>query len=150
MTKVVRARRIEATADQVWAVLADFGAIASWAPNVDHASLMSDRAVDVGCLRRVQVGRVTLVERVFEWTPPSTLAYEIEGLPPVVRSAVNRWTIEPVGEAAMVSLSSTIDAGPRPPQQLVARAIGRRLGAANDQLLSGLDTYITIDQAVTT
>ena len=103
MTEVVRSRRIGAGADDVWAVLADFGAIARWAGDVDHACLMSDQTEGVGATRRVQTGRTTLVERVIDWAAPSTLAYEITGLPPVVRSVVNRWTIEPADDDSVTA-----------------------------------------------
>ncbi len=153
MTEVVRSRRIEAGVDEVWAVLADFGAIARWAGSVDHSCLMSDLTEGTGAARRIQTGRTTLVERVVEWAAPSALAYEIEGLPPVVRSVVNRWTIEPDGSgrpATTVSLTSMIDTGPRPPQQVVARAIGRRLGSASDDLLAGLAEAVTARRTVAT
>ena len=154
MTEVVRSRRIEAGVDEVWAALADFGTIARWAGNVDHSCLMSEQPGDVGAVRRIQTGRTVLVERVTEWSPPGAsterigLAYRIEGLPPVVRSVVNRWTVEPDGSGAdqsvsNVSLASDIDAGPRPPQQLAARAIGRRFGSAGDEMLAGLDAHLT-------
>ena len=146
MTEVLRSRRVGATTGEVWAVLADFGTIARWADAVDHSCLLTDRTEGVGAARRIQVGRTVLVERVVDWVEPSTLAYAIEGLPPVVRSVVNRWTIE-VGEttspAVTVSLSSTIDAGPRPPQLVAARAVGRRLGSTNEELLAGLAAEVT-------
>ncbi|MEL6980865.1 MAG: SRPBCC family protein, partial [Actinomycetota bacterium] len=114
-----------------------------------HSCLMSDQTEGVGTTRRIQVGRTTLVERVIDWVEPSTLAYELDGLPPVVRSVTNRWTIEPDEDgrapgrpAVTVSLTSTIDAGPRPPQQVVARAVGRRLGTASDGLLDGLVAHL--------
>ena len=37
-----------------------------------------------------------------------------------------------------VVLTTEIDAGPRPPQQLIAKAVGKRLGSASEQMLSGL------------
>lgn len=141
--EIVRARDIEAAVDDVWATLADFGAIGRWAPDVDHSCLMSDQTAGVGTMRRIQVGRTTLVERVTEWSPPSTLVYAIEGLPPVLRSVVNRWTIEPADDRARVTLTSVIDAGPRPPQRLVARLVGRRLGSASERMLDGLARHLS-------
>lgn len=150
MTAVERRRSIAASPETVWAVLADFGAIAGWAGNVDHSCLLSDRPTGVGAVRRIQTGRTTVVETVTEWQPGEALAYTIEGLPPVVRSVVNRWTIEPAADTggADVTLTSTIDTGPRPPQRLVAKAIGRRLAAASDEMLAGLDRAATGELAV--
>ncbi|MDH3679657.1 MAG: SRPBCC family protein [Acidimicrobiia bacterium] len=139
MADVARTRTVAADVDEVWAGLADFGAIARWAASVDHSCLMSDQTEGEGTVRRIQTGRTTLVERVTEWVPPSRLIYTIEGLPPVLGSVVNRWTIEPADGGARVSLSTRIEAGPRPPQRLVARAVGRRLASAADELLTGLE-----------
>ena len=78
-----RMRTLAAEPQAVWKVLADFGALSSWARNVDHSCLLEhgDDGVGVGTSRRVQVGRNTLVERVTDVIPGSTLAYDIEGLP---------------------------------------------------------------------
>ena len=129
---------IAAPPDQVWAVLSDFGAIASWAPNVDHSSLTTDQQDGVGAVRRVQVGRNALLEQVVEWESGERLAYSIQGLPPVIRSVVNTWALAADGESTKVTLTSQVDAGPRPPQQLIARAIGKGLAKASRQMLDGL------------
>ncbi len=144
MTEVVRTRRIEVGPDRVWDALTDFGSIARWAPNVDHSCLISDQRDGVGTVRRIQAGRMTVVERVVDWdTPSMSLAYDIDGLPPIVRSVVNRWTVEPVDGVAQVSVTTEIEAGPRPPQRLAARAIGRRLAGVSDEMLAGLDRHLT-------
>ena len=142
MVGIVRIRQISATVDEAWTVLADFGAISQWAPNVDHSCLMSDQASGLGAVRRIQAGRTTLVERVIEWEAGSALAYVIEGLPPIVRSVANRWTLEPTDHGVLVTLTAEVDAGPRPPQRLAARAIGRRLATTADQMLGGLDRHL--------
>ena len=51
MTAVVRSREVHVPPAEVWDVLSDFGAISSWAPNVDHSCLLSDR-VDLLFARR--------------------------------------------------------------------------------------------------
>lgn len=143
MAEVVRSRIVAADVDEVWAALADFGAIARWAPNVDHSCLMSDQTEGVGTVRRIQAGRSTLVERVTEWAPPSALVYTIEGLPPILRSVISRWTIEAAGGGARVSLITQIEPGPRPPHRVVARMAGRRLASAAEKMLAGLDRHVT-------
>ncbi len=100
----------------VWEVLADFGALSSWAGNVDHSCLL-EHAVDgvaVGTSRRVQVGRDTLVERITEFDAPVALAYDIEGLPRRLRRVSNRWTLTPAGDSTTVTLTSTVDIGANP------------------------------------
>ncbi|MCP5027797.1 MAG: SRPBCC family protein, partial [Actinomycetia bacterium] len=98
----------------------------------------SGQAEGPGAVRRIQTGRNTIVERVAEWEPGSTLSYRIEGLPPVVKSVVNTWTITPTPTGSTVTLTSSVDAGSRPPQKLIARAVGRKLAEASEQMLSGL------------
>jgi hypothetical protein len=41
-----------------------------------------------------------------------------------------------------IERSVTVDAAPRPAQRLIARIVGRRLGAATDQMLSGLAEHL--------
>ena len=140
MTAIERTITIAATPDAIWAVLADFGAISRWAPNVDHSWAL-DEPGD-GATRRIQAGRLTVIEHVITWQPPSTLAYTIDGLPPVVRRVVNEWTLSPTDSGTVVTLRTTVDAGPRPPQRLIARIVGKRLAVASDQMLAGLAGHL--------
>ena len=50
--------------------------------------------------------------------------------------------LDDLGGTTAVTLTSAIDAGPRPPQQLVARVAGRVLATASRQMLSGLDEHL--------
>ena len=142
MPEIVETTSIERSPERVWAALADFGAIGRWAPNVAHSSLATARSEGVGMTRRVQVGRNALLERVVEWEPGQRFAYRIEGLPPVIRSVTNTWYLESAGSATTVTLMTTVDAGPRPPQQLIARAVGLGLAKASRQMLTGLKTHL--------
>lgn len=155
MTSVSRTAAITAPPDAVWNVLADFGAIVTWAPDVDHSCLLTEQATGVGAARRIQAGRTTLVETVTEWTPPAggepgVLAYRLDGLPKVIRSVTNRWVLTPSDTGTSIVLTSTVDAGPRPPQRLVARLVARRLAAASDEMIAGLDAHITDSQTANT
>lgn len=142
MSRVVRQRQIAAPSDTVWHVLAGFDRIAEWAPDVDHSCLLTDQDSGEGAIRRVQVGRMVVTETVRSWQPGTLLSYEISGLPPVIRSVVNSWRLESEGGGTLVTLTTDVDAGRRPPQQLVARLIGRRLAGASDRMLDGLTAHI--------
>lgn len=144
MAEITCTRNIAAEPGAVWAVLADFGAISAWAPNVDHSCLMSEQAEGIGMVRRVQVGRSSLVERVVEWTPGLALAYSIEGLPPVIRTVVNTWSLMQMANRTRVSLTSRVNAGPRPPQQLIAGVVARRLARASETMLAELERHLAI------
>lgn len=143
MATVERSATVDASPERVWALLSDFAAISHWAPNVDHSSMMTDQVDGVGAVRRIQTAGATVLETVESWKPGLELAYRITGLPPVIKELTNTWHIEPAATGTHVSLTTTIDAGPRPPQQLVARAVGRKLGEASDQMLAGLTEKLT-------
>lgn len=146
MIAVERSCTIPAPVDQVWAVLADFDRLAVWAPNADHTCWMDEASADgemVGRARRVQAGRVVLVETITSWEPPKRLTYDLGGLPPVVRNAVNEWTLRvESSDRTDVTLTTHVDCGPRPPQQFIARLVARRLAKASDQMLDGLAAYV--------
>ena len=142
MTETTSTLAIPVAAAEVWEALADFGEIVRWAPNVDHSCLLSAQTEGAGTVRRIQAGRRTLVERVVEWQPGERLGYDIEGLPAVVRSLQNTWQLDERGPRTVVSVTSRIDAGPRPPQKLVAKALARQLSKASHQMLGGLDEHL--------
>jgi carbon monoxide dehydrogenase subunit G len=147
MISVTRTGSIPARPDVVWDRLADFGAIVAWAPNVDHSCLLTEQTTGAGTARRVQAGRTTLVETVTEWTPPTgdepgVLTYTLAGLPKVVRSATNSWRLIADGDRTRVELTSTVDAGPRPPQRVIARVVTRVLARASDAMIAGLSAHI--------
>jgi len=141
MASVTKTATIPAPRADVWAVLADYGAISAWAPNVDHSCLMSDQIEGVGMARRNQIGRNTVVETVLVFEPGDTLSYSISGLPPVIKSVSNAWHLESAGEHTTATLITEIDTGSRSPQKAIAKAVGRTMGAASDQMLGGLAAH---------
>ena len=142
MMSVERTGLIAAPLDAVWAVLADFAAISSWAPNVDHSCLMNELTDGVGMVRRIQTDGTTILETIENWEPAATLSYRITGLPPVIKSVTNTWRIGASGDSTMVRLTTDIDTGPKPPQQVIAKAVGRRLAAASEQMIAGLTEHV--------
>ena len=146
MAEVAEQTTINAVPADVWRVLADFGDISRWASNVDHSCLMTEQADGAGVVRRIQTGRNTVLERVVEWEPEQRLAYEIEGLPPAIRSVTNAWQLTPNGDYTVVTLTSTIKTGPKPPQKAAAKVVGRVLGKASVQMLAGLKTRVESNQ----
>ena len=127
---------------EIWNVLADFGAIVQWAPNVDHSCLTTTQAEGVGTVRRIQAGRNVLLEEVLEWEPEHRLSYELQGFPPVVRKVTNTWDLVERDGATHVTLTSDVTAGPRPPHQIAARVIARILGKASTEMLGGLQAHL--------
>lgn len=140
MADIARTRTIAAAPQEVWNVLADFGAISTWVDRVDHSSVLAHGAGGdpIGTARRVQIGRNTLVERIVEFDPPHTLAYDIEGLPARLRRVTNRWTLRPQGSSTVVTLTSTVEIGSGRIQQLAERVVCRVITRESDGLLAGL------------
>ncbi len=141
MADIHRTRTIAARAQEIWDVLADFGSISSWVDNVDHSCILfaGPDGGPLGTARRVQVKRDAVVERITEFDPPRALAYGIEGLPSRLGRVTNRWTLAAsAGDSTDVTLTSTVDIGPRPPQKLAERALCRFLARRSDAMLAGL------------
>lgn len=147
MIEISRQCVISAPPNAVWAVLADFESISTWAGFVDHSSLMTDQTDGVGMARRIQIGRTTIVETVTNWEPGVTLSYAISGLPSVIKSVTNTWRLAGLGDSTMVLLTSQVDAGPRPPQRVIAKVVARKLAKSSDIMLAGLGHHITSKQA---
>jgi uncharacterized protein YndB with AHSA1/START domain len=139
-----RTRTIAARAQEIWDVLADFGSLSSWAPNADHSCILFCGADGgpVGTARRVQFKRDALVERITEFDPPHSLAYDIEGLPSRLRRVTNRWTLAAATANSTpqctVTLTSTVDIGSRPAQKLTELVLSRFLARQSDSMLAGL------------
>ena len=139
MAEIARSRSVAAEPQEVWDVLADFGSISSWADNIDHSCILNHRSEHVGTTRRVQIGRNALVERITEFDPTWALAYDVEGLPKRVRRFNNRWTLRAAQNGTtVVTLTSTVEIGSRPYQQLAERVLCRFFARQPDVLLGGL------------
>lgn len=122
----------------IWDVLADFGALSSWADGIDHSSVLAQRA-PIGLARRVQAGRTTLVETITSFTAPTDLAYDIAGLPRRFGRVGNRWTLCAAGAGTTaVTLTSTADIGTSRTARLVERLVSRLLARKSAALLVSL------------
>lgn len=141
MSRLERSTTVAAPPERVWEVLSDFGAISSWVPLIQHSCLLSEQIEHPGTVRRVQIARQTLVERVVVWRPSQELAYDIEGLPPIVGTARNTWRLTPSGDATThVVLTTEIDTGRNPVRSLVAKKVLERMALASEMMLAGLAT----------
>ncbi len=142
MAEISRSRTVHAPAETIWTVLADFGALSTWADGIDHSCLLNHGHDDdtVGTARRVQVGRDTLVETITDADPRRTLAYDIAGLPPAF-SASNRWTLTPgPGNDTTVTLTSTVHMNRTLLRRVAERAMAQLLARRSESLLTSLAT----------
>ncbi|CAN5569705.1 SRPBCC family protein [soil metagenome] len=135
---ISRTRTIAAAPQVIWDVLADFGALSAWADGVDHSSVLRHGA-PIGLARRVQVGRITLIETITTFDPPTELAYDITGLPRRFGQVSNRWTLVPADHAATtVTLTSTVDIDTGRIARVAERVISRLLANQSATLLADL------------
>ena len=98
---ISRSRTIAAQPQAIWDVLADFGALSSWADDVDHSCILNHGPDGgrLGTTRRVQIGRNALVERITEFDPPVDARLRHRGPARVGCAHVaNRWTLRPAGD----------------------------------------------------
>ncbi|MEO6204793.1 MAG: SRPBCC family protein [Mycobacteriales bacterium] len=126
-----------ASPTEVWRSLGDFSRVSNWASGVDHSSALTSPETGVGAVRRVQVGRETLRERITCWEPERELAYDITGLPRVVQHVENRWTLVPEGTGTRVTLTSSVTT--RPP--VLSRAVLRRVSGVSAGLVADLAAH---------
>jgi hypothetical protein len=145
---ISRSRTLAADPHAIWTVLADFGGISGWAAMVDHSSLLWPTTESIGLARRIQMGRTTVVERIVEFDPQHALAYDIEGLPRLVRGLRNRWELRCLSsELTEVTLTTAVTIGDHPPQRLAERVVCRLAARQSDTLLADLaslwkDTHV--------
>ena len=71
-----------------------------------------------------------------------SLAYTIEGLPPLVGVPVTSWRLVPRGSTTSVTVSTELDTGRNPVRVLVGRKVLERLETAAEFMLAGLDERV--------
>lgn len=139
MAVISRSRTVPANQRAVWAVLADFGALSSWADGARHSEVLHHGPDGLlGTSRRVQVGRDALVETVTDCVEPITLAYDIAGMPRRLRSLSNRWTLAAAGSGTIVTVTSTVRVDAGPASRAAEWVVGRAMAKMSDEMLAGL------------
>lgn len=130
---------VPAPLETVWATLARFEDVAAWGRGVSQSSLLTEAPSGLGAVRRVQVGRSALRETITVWEPLQALAYSIEGLPAIVRSASNSWTLAAQGTGTRVTLTGEVETKVG---GLLDKVVARKIGSANAELLAGLADHV--------
>lgn len=139
MAEISRRRTIAAPQQDVWDVLAEYGALAEWVDGADHSSILrnGDDGL-VGTSRRVQMGRNALVETITVADEPRTIGYDIAGLPGVLGRLHNQWTLRPAADTTEVTLTSTVSPVRGPLGPVVAAVVTRVMAKQSDAMLDGL------------
>ena len=63
-------------------------------------------------------------------------------MPARIGTVTNEWRLEPSGGGTTVTVTSTVDAVGRAPQQLIARLVARKVADESDTMLDGLATHL--------
>lgn len=107
--------RIEAAPQRVWDILADFGKVANYNPNVTSSTLTSETEEGVGATRHCDLSMfgASIEERIVEWNAGESLGieiYESKRLP-IVRDQRASLRVEPEGSGAVLSGTLTYRVG---------------------------------------
>ncbi len=137
MGKVAVNAEYQATADQVWIVLADFGGLGSWAPGVDSCELEGE---GIGSVRSIGMpGGVVMEERLDSLDEAGrTLSYAIIGGPLPVENYVATVKVSEAGGGCRVDWGATFD----DPDGIPANAIETAVGGAYSGMLEGLKKHL--------
>lgn len=109
MIKLFSSICIEASAETVWARLAKLEDIQLWSAAVLEAWCEGDVSQGVGAERVCELaGNQTIRERWVAWEEGRSFTYEGFGLP-MVKRAVNRWTVVPSGEKCLLTSEAELE-----------------------------------------
>lgn len=153
MTRVTREIRIDAPAGRVWEVLADFGGVYRYNPNVASSHATSETRQGVGASRHCDLttSGVTLEERIVEWTEGESYLVDIYGgskVPPF-KQARARLAVRPDGEGAIVTGTLEYSLKFGPVGALMDRLlVAPRFSKAWTRMLAGLKHYTETGQEV--
>lgn len=110
MSRYTKHVTIDAPRDKVWAVVADIGRIAEWAPTITRSHVIGEPTVGIGarryCRHKLMGG---LEEEVIAWQDRRLLKLAVtKGMPPPVRGAVGTYELADTRSGSTV-LSFTLD-----------------------------------------
>lgn len=112
MATIETQETIDATVEEVWAVLTDIESVADWAPTVVTAVRTSERSRGLGVTRHCDLvpGFGTLNEKTTEWDEQQSIAWAMEGDGgPPITNAVGRYTLTPTANGTETSFTMVYD-----------------------------------------
>ncbi|MCH8829391.1 MAG: SRPBCC family protein [Planctomycetes bacterium] len=84
---------IDASPEEVWAVLADFNAVEKWSPSVRTAHGISEKERGIGAVRGCDVpGFGKVEETIVDWKDGESLTFEVSAVGPV-KKTVMTWSV---------------------------------------------------------
>ncbi len=105
MSRIAAQVRISAPTSHVWPVLADFGGIHRWAPNVVSSHALTEQNAGVGAARHCEVdGFGPVQEYVESWDEGRRYFFRVEGIGPM-KTVRNGFAVEEDGDSTIVTLT---------------------------------------------
>lgn len=141
-TRITTTVTVNATPDEVWAVLADNERWPEWFPAAKECRTTSDAAEGVGATRWIHVDVLKVNERFVAWDPPQRWAFTIldANLPGFV-SMVEQALIEPADEHRTV-VTYVVAADLAPYMRPLIPFLRRRIGAMFEKGLPGIEYQV--------
>ena len=143
--------RINATKDQVWAVLSDFGGIYRWNAGVRNSFSTSDIKHGTQATRRCELltGVDYLDERVLEWVEGEIFKVEIYKTNLPLHKNIVEFSIESTDGGTVVTVTPDYTLKYGPVGWLMDRIMVRQLfNGGMEDLLSGLKYYVETGEIV--
>jgi uncharacterized membrane protein len=149
MITVNRELEIEAPAEKLWEILADFGNSQAWAPNVNQSALTKGDP-GVGCERECAVsGFGDVTEKIVAWEEGEGLSIRIEDVT-MMQSMQSNWSLTRLG-ADRTRVSVAIEAHPKfgPMGALMGALMMKpKIGKTMEATLQGLRYYALTGESV--
>ncbi len=151
MSQLTRQVKIDAPKEKTWEALADFGAVANWAPTVTESHATTEAKRGVGSIRRCDHVRMGILEEeIVTWEEGSSLSYDlIKGLPMPMKSLNNTWAVSAEGDGSLVTLTMNFEMKFGPLGALMAALAVRRAMLKEMGInLAGLKQYVETGEVV--
>src|SRR5258706_3635520 len=104
MTVLENSIRIQATPDEVWSVLGALETLGEYDPGVVRSALLPGAARGVGASRQCDLAPGGWFrERVVEWSPASSIAFELTECTLPVKTLKHRYELRADGNETVVS-----------------------------------------------
>lgn len=121
---------VDASPEEVWKAIADFGGIDRWNPGVPVSQLTSVHSEGVGATRHcdLTLSGASIEERVTEWEPGSHYKVEIYRTKrvPFVRNLEAEVGVEPSGDGSIAYFAPSYETTAGPIGRLMDRLVLRR------------------------
>jgi ligand-binding SRPBCC domain-containing protein len=115
MTVLENSVRIQAPPEKVWSVLGTLDALDQYDPGVSKSAILTGPSSGVGASRQCDLKPGGWFrERVTEWQPNETLAFELVECTLPIRRLTHRYTLTPTGDGTVVQqrMEYTLKFGP--------------------------------------